>query len=343
MVDSFRNLLQPSHSLPTPTPENSRPLALHSYFDERPALDSPSKKITDHKTQRPWSDVASVSGEPRHHRFANWFGRGHRRGIASRSTESLASPNIDDVTTPSRALSRAKSLHHIRRVSVAPSIAPSVATTRSFGGFKPMFWRRPSATETLASPNVVDPFVPGSPLETPMPTALSRTSSHGSLGGVSPVSSPHRHSTAETTPASSHRKGPGLPWSTTVEVPKLDRAPAPRRRSLFDTPSTPSLIPRTLTRASQALRNPSGSSRFKSFLHSIPLPFLHHTNSRNPTAEDLSPIPTPKPKPQRIGPRRGAIEVLAYDSVVDLARMGAVSDHRPVFAVLAIGIGSEYE
>lgn len=44
------------------------------------------------------------------------------------------------------------------------------------------------------------------------------------------------------------------------------------------------------------------------------------------------------PAPVVIGPRRGEIQCIYYDSVADLRRMEACSDHRPVVAVFAVGV-----
>lgn len=88
----------------------------------------------------------------------------------------------------------------------------------------------------------------------------------------------------------------------------------------------------------------SVSSTIRSFFH-LPLPsFLSF--SPHPV---VPPPPSPPavvdapPKLQRTGPRRGEILVLQYTSVNDLERMGATSDHRPVIAVVEVGIEEEEE
>lgn len=56
----------------------------------------------------------------------------------------------------------------------------------------------------------------------------------------------------------------------------------------------------------------------------------------------ISPGALEPPAPPLIaGPRKGEIQVLQYDAVTDLGKMDAVSDHRPVYAVVAIGVGGE--
>lgn len=334
-VDPSTTALAPALSLPT-SDTSHLPLH-HSYFDARPVLDPPSKKITDPRTQRPWSDVASVSGEPAHSRFANWFGRGHRRGLAGRSVESLALPFSNGVPAaapvPARPMQRAKSLHHIGRTSGVPSVDAS----------KP-FWRRTSIAEPLTSPaGVTRPLSsPGTDLATTpreaedaTPTALSPFSSRGSL---------HQVDTAGTTPPPSTHPA-GTLWNPAFDAspPSTERRAEPSRRfSLFDLPTghthahaTPSFFPRSLTRSSAA-RTTSG--RFRSFFHFLPLPFLSAASRQ--VSEELPPR---LGRPERTGPRRGEVQVLQYDAVTDLVRMGAVSDHRPVFAVVAIGVEEDVE
>ncbi|SCV67954.1 BQ2448_75 [Microbotryum intermedium] len=51
--------------------------------------------------------------------------------------------------------------------------------------------------------------------------------------------------------------------------------------------------------------------------------------------------PRPPPPPKIVGPRKGQIQVLEYEAVTDLIKMGALSDHRPVYLVAAIGLGGE--
>lgn len=85
--------------------------------------------------------------------------------------------------------------------------------------------------------------------------------------------------------------------------------------------------------------------RLKSFFHLPSLPF--RSSSDRPldegAADDSSggPQPSAEAPPIILGPRKGEIQVINYDAIADLARMGMVSDHRPVYAVVAIGIGGE--
>lgn len=100
----------------------------------------------------------------------------------------------------------------------------------------------------------------------------------------------------------------------------------PRQSSSFFRTST---LTRSATRASGA-----APSRFRSFFHFLPFPFL---STPRQVSEDVA-IAAPVIK---TGPRNGEIVVLKYNAVADLARMGAMSDHRPVYAVVAIGIEDE--
>ncbi|GAA6053572.1 hypothetical protein JCM3770_005200 [Rhodotorula araucariae] len=82
------------------------------------------------------------------------------------------------------------------------------------------------------------------------------------------------------------------------------------------------------------------NTRLRSFLSLLPLPpFLSMpARAASPPAEEDEGAAPRQPR-TRIGPRRGEVQVVRYDCVRDLARMGAVSDHRPVFLVCALGIG----
>lgn len=88
------------------------------------------------------------------------------------------------------------------------------------------------------------------------------------------------------------------------------------------------------------------NTRFKSFFNLLPLPFLSSTH-RSLGAEVARGLEDAdgrkKQKVVKTGPRKGEIEVLKYDSVMDLAKMGCFSDHRPVVAVLAVGVGEPEE
>ncbi|SCZ91344.1 BZ3500_MvSof-1268-A1-R1_Chr1-2g01348 [Microbotryum saponariae] len=82
---------------------------------------------------------------------------------------------------------------------------------------------------------------------------------------------------------------------------------------------------------------PTTYKRFKSFFQMSS--FFHPlTPSMDVYVEP--PLPPPPP-PKIVGPRKGQIQVLEYGAVTDLNKMGAFSDHRPVYLVAAIGLGGE--
>jgi hypothetical protein len=93
-----------------------------------------------------------------------------------------------------------------------------------------------------------------------------------------------------------------------------------------------------------SIRRPSTSRNVE---HTSPFTWKHfwsnliHSQTPHPDAEalDISPAETPMVAPEPKGPRRGEIDCLVYDSVNDLRKMEALSDHRPVYAVFAIGAG----
>lgn len=78
----------------------------------------------------------------------------------------------------------------------------------------------------------------------------------------------------------------------------------------------------------------------------LPHIFTSHFDSQTPDTSDakaeneVPPVEQPEvaPKPIIAGPRRGEVLCIHYDSVSDLRRMEACSDHRPVVAVFAIGV-----
>ncbi|BGP12145.1 hypothetical protein JCM10213v2_000056 [Rhodosporidiobolus nylandii] len=97
--------------------------------------------------------------------------------------------------------------------------------------------------------------------------------------------------------------------------------------------------PRSTQGHSHSASSASLNTRFKSFLNLLPLPFLS-TSTRSLAADVARQLGKQPKKPvPRVGPRKGEVQVLKYDSVQDLAKMKATSDHRPVVAVLAIGLG----
>lgn len=81
----------------------------------------------------------------------------------------------------------------------------------------------------------------------------------------------------------------------------------------------------------------------------VTLPFLAHmtdpshdpeeaVDTRDVNLYEVEPSPPEPPKPVLLGPQRGEIQCIDYDSIADLRRMQACSDHRPVVAVFALGV-----
>ena len=81
----------------------------------------------------------------------------------------------------------------------------------------------------------------------------------------------------------------------------------------------------------------ASTSGFRSWW-STHLPFTFGLASNTHSAPQPEAEPPQQPVPPRlIGPRRGEVKCLLYNSVDDLKRMEALSDHRPVCAVFAVG------
>lgn len=153
---------------------------------------------------------------------------------------------------------------------------------------------------------------------------------------------PRRHFTLSGSPDSSPSSSPAhSPAAVTISSPPLAAADDPFCGS------APVNLPRARTFASALSRlherhaeapdaGPSLNSRFRSFLTSLPvaLPFLSAPLSDDSTAPDAA---AEKPA-QAVGPEPGELMPIEYNSVMNIERMGAVSDHRPVYLVCALGI-----
>ncbi|GAA5991408.1 hypothetical protein JCM10908_003299 [Rhodotorula pacifica] len=128
---------------------------------------------------------------------------------------------------------------------------------------------------------------------------------------------------------------------------------APRRHfTLGDSPdvspiSTPAHSPAAVTLSADQFEVPEATDervdtssslhgRFRSFLTSLPLPFL---SAPVRSVTDLAGIGRSSPVPPKArGPAPGELLPIKYDSVMNIDRMAAVSDHRPVYLVCAVGI-----
>ncbi|GAA5908932.1 uncharacterized protein JCM6883_002557 [Sporobolomyces salmoneus] len=168
-------------------------------------------------------------------------------------------------------------------------------------------------------------FVPP-PQAIETPPLLPRANSEQTVPTTSSTSSSHFHFPRIPSTSGARRpvrsvSGSALPTSTASSSP-------------VESPSPIDPVPHVQTSTA------SLNTRFKSFLNSIPLPFLSApVSTRSLSAASTTHSAKIPRKKKKHGPRCGEIQVLKYDSVRDLAKMGAVSDHRPVFLSCAIGVG----
>ncbi|GAA6024517.1 hypothetical protein JCM11491_006684 [Sporobolomyces phaffii] len=232
----------------------------------------------------------------------------------------------------------------------------------------------PPPPSSLNSPNLLpspiqDPsYFPGiNTASTPSPPSVSTTPTRRTPRKMFTISSDSPPSSPEEPRPASHAVN-FAPSPFSIEPPSLPRANSEqavsknerssssnfafRRTSSFGHRPTRSVSGSALPSATHSLESPRESptaidpvqpntaslnTRFKSFLNSIPLPFLSAPASiRSLSATTASTRAAPRRK--KHGPRRGEIQVVQYDSVPNLAKMGAVSDHRPVFLVAAVGV-----
>ncbi|BGP28309.1 hypothetical protein JCM10296v2_000041 [Rhodotorula toruloides] len=231
---------------------------------------------------------------------------------ASTASSPLQSPEISSTpTTPTSPNASRPSFFHPRRtqrkkftLSGSPSSSsPEISrTTSPAGPFTPASVIRPlivqSASETVTGASSV-------PMGTPSSTDDSAGPPHTSLGT-------------------------GFPRSRTFSA-ALNKL-HDRERSIGNSLNHLRSSGTNLSASGTAL-----NTRFKTFLNSLPLPFLSATAKSADSASGPGAEVAQKKK-ELVGPRRGEIEVLEYNSVLDMAKMGATSDHRPVYLVCAIGI-----
>lgn len=302
------------------------------------------EKIKQWKSHQPWEETSSVHGEPRHARFANFFGRG-RSSSRSRSRSRFTSRSVESLALgASNKLKRAKSLQATKSPRRA-SLVPSVKTSASHD--PPPFVKRRSSlasptsestnplrhfsydrTRETATPNF-EPHstAPTTPTLPPGPLAIA--TDDATLFNLNPFRKLYTRSNTSS---------PVMSRSNSMNA--LERDPGPT-----DVPSHPG-VQRSLTMASTRSgnndrlgshhRNDSSLGRIRSFFHLPSLPFL------NRSPDELEDPPLDRAISEApIGPRRGEITVLQYDAVTDLTKMGAVSDHRPVFLAVAVGVGGD--
>lgn len=168
-------------------------------------------------------------------------------------------------------------------------------------------------------------------------TDLSRARSVNT-GTTSPRSLPKIDASSETASsvarARSYSAGQPATTSTIPTDPAHVDFTEPYRTS-----NNHNSFPRSLTRTSaRTVNNHISLNRVKSFFHfNLPLPsFLLSTNKDEVALQKLV-----VQEQEKVGPKKGEIEVIKYDAIADLERMGATSDHRPVYLVCAIGIGED--
>lgn len=375
-VDSIKGFV---HNLNSSTPTDPSHYAQHggrtAYFD-RPVTEA-SEKIRSWRTAGAEAQAAEAS--PQHGLLGNFFSRGRRQGVASRSMDSLVSPERSPVVgrEASSKLKRSKSLQASRRASLAPSIQ-TVASHESGGR---SFWRRrrssvqglglstsPSAVDVAstsneplpssplgASPIFATPTLPltSLPLSVaahPDATVTKRTRKRPTFSVRSSSSSRHNMSRSNSLGAIA----PSALSPTTTAPPVLDSSAAAGDEGYnLSRPHSSHGLPRSLTRASlhRSASGPTPASghgaslslnRLKSFFHLPSLPFLNDKLAEGDGNLIISPGALEPPvSAVVVGPRKGEVQVLQYDAVVDLAKMEAVSDHRPVFAVVAVGVGGD--
>ncbi|BGP44239.1 hypothetical protein JCM10450v2_000050 [Rhodotorula kratochvilovae] len=262
----------------------------------------------------------------------------------------VASP--DGASSPPRRPASANEVRHPRFEPPSPS-SDSLARSPSSPSLDehPSLWRRVKST-VFDSPDAPE-AAPAAPPRRPRPRkrfTLSGDSSSSSdeAEGLSrrtgPSVTPERRdlphsasdSPAPSAPpnASASASGTGFPRARTFSAALNalhDRAPGALALGHAHTQSASSTSP--------SASGTSLNTRLRSFLSLLPLPPFLSTPAR----------PAPLPAQEEVvkrepsGPRRGEVQVLKYDCVRDLARMGAVSDHRPVFLVCALGVGEEEE
>ncbi|BGO88426.1 hypothetical protein NBRC10512_006991 [Rhodotorula toruloides] len=231
---------------------------------------------------------------------------------ASTASSPLQSPEISSTpTTPTSPDASQPSFFHPRRtprkkftLSGSPSSSsPEISrTTSPAGASTPASDVRPpivqSVSETVTGAST-------DPMGTPSSTDGSAGPPHTSLGT-------------------------GFPRSRTFSA-ALNRL-HDRERSIGNSLNNLRSSGTNLSASGTAL-----NTRFKTFLNSLPLPFLSATaKSADATSGPGAEVAQKKKEP--VGPRPGEIEVLEYNSVLDMAKMGATSDHRPVYLVCAVGI-----
>ncbi|GAA5940405.1 hypothetical protein JCM1841_004306 [Sporobolomyces salmonicolor] len=351
-----------------------RNLAHPSAIGAAPTFQRPSAEEADERSRR-----RRASAEDRQLKFGDLFTRPR---FKSMSTDSLApSPTFDappasNDELPTHDFPRTKSLqpsHLVRRNSAADSTGTN--ETNETANRKKAFWKRVASFPSLgASPSSptdgeVHSETVASPLASPDLFTATATSNSPTLTGTEPSFLARRPPprkmftlSANSPPSSPDdvRSPIDFPSHALTDKPAMARSNSDSIAA--DSPAGPSGssrtgFPRSATFAPshRVTRSVSGgppmpderrntassaslNSRFKLFLNSLPLPFLSTT-----VRPVQPPVAAPTFRTPKTGPRPGEIEVIKYDSVADLTRMAAVSDHRPVYLVCAVGVHQPVE
>lgn len=245
------------------------------------------------------------------------------QAAASKSSP-LASPALTSSPVLQSATALREPSYFADATHASSTSAPTTPTTPTRRAPRKMFTLSsnspPSSPDEIRiPPSQTVNFAPSpSPIEAPpLPRANSEQALATSARSHSPVA--HNPSSFSRRPIRSV-SGSVLPSASTSAAASPRESPSPTDPAPHVQTSTASL-----------------NTRFKSFLNSIPLPFLSApTSIRSLSATTTNSAKVARRK--KYGPRCGEIHVITYDSVPDLAKMGAVSDHRPVFLSCAIGV-----
>lgn len=145
--------------------------------------------------------------------------------------------------------------------------------------------------------------------------------------------------TDEEEPRPPHRRSrtTSAPTTPTTELARNDESyskGANRRHSHHPSSFAASLLPLAASKTS--------IGRIKSFFSLIPIPSLPFTAPFSTSPLESKAVQEEKSeKLARTGPRKGEIRVSRYFAIADLARMVALSDHRPVIAEVEIGVDDD--
>lgn len=202
--------------------------------------------------------------------------------------------------------------------------------------------RKLSAESMPASPSAGEP-------DTSLPEPVQAPPPPGLAPQAAPFRrAPRRHFTLssdspQSSPSNSPAHSPAALVVTTDPVDEkaamLSTAPeksTPANLSLPRAKTFASALNRLHNRATEA--GHGSSSRFRTFLTSLPvaLPFL--SSPVHETSSDRAGANRHSAHKRLVGPMPGEVMPIKYDSIMNIDRMGAVSDHRPVYLVCAVGI-----